>query len=93
MDENGDIILIDFGMVAPISGRGGEGTLSTCLGTRGYMAPEFLNRLPYLGEKVDIFALGVNLFILYTREFPFGEAVPGEHLYSLISQNKFEEYW
>eukprot|EP00494_Astrolonche_serrata_P027086 UN27349 len=37
--------------------------MRTELGTKGYMAPEMLQSKKYDGEKVDIFAAGVILFI------------------------------
>jgi len=33
-------------------------------GTKTYMAPEIKKGLKYDGEKIDIFSLGVTLFIL-----------------------------
>lgn len=35
------------------------------------MAPEILNFKEYFGEKVDIFAMGVVLFLLVVGKFPF----------------------
>jgi serine/threonine protein kinase len=56
----------DFGFAAPVEGRTGTGFLATKLGTKNYMAPELLARQPYQGHVVDLFALGIILFILYT---------------------------
>jgi len=50
------------------------------------MAPEIHERRPYDGERVDVFALGVTLFIMMTRNPPFGAANRlNDRLYNLIS--------
>jgi len=50
------------------------------------MAPEIHERRPYDGERVDVFALGVTLFIMMTRNSPFGAANRlNDRLYNLIS--------
>lgn len=41
------------------------------VGTRNYMAPEVLEKRPYRGTCVDIFAAGVILFIMVTGTMPF----------------------
>jgi serine/threonine protein kinase len=38
------------------------------------MAPEIHERKTYSGEKVDIFALGIILFIMIAQNPPFGVA-------------------
>ena len=66
LDQNMHIKLIDFGLAAPIEGHDGSGMLHTSCGTLKYMAPEQHLLRPYAGEKVDVFALGVTLFMMYT---------------------------
>jgi serine/threonine protein kinase len=44
--------------------------LKTKLGTEGYMAPE-ISMKEYDGRRVDIFASGVILFIMYSGNPPF----------------------
>ena len=61
------IKIIDFGLAAPIYGRDGSGYLKTALGTFGYMSPELHLGREYSGEKVDVFALGVILFVKRCR--------------------------
>ena len=41
------------------------------LGTAGYMAPEMIERKPYNGELIDLFATGVILFCMRTNSPPF----------------------
>jgi serine/threonine protein kinase len=57
--------LIDFGLATIASNDSLE--ISKC-GTPGYIAPEVFQRLP-CGEKVDVFSLGIVLYILYTASF------------------------
>jgi len=71
IDEHFNIKIVDFGFSAPLSGRDGGGALMTQLGTQGYMAPEILDGLPYQGQVVDLFALGVILFIMHSGHPPF----------------------
>ena len=40
-------------------------------GTPSYMAPEIINKQPYCGFPVDIWALGVVLYVMLTGEYPF----------------------
>ncbi len=46
------------------------GILRSHLGTPGYMAPEIYER-KYDGEKTDVFAAGVILFIMLVAMPPF----------------------
>ena len=70
LDSNCVTKIGDFGM---LKFCGTEAVLSSKLGTEEYMAPELLDPecKEYLGLPVDIFALGINLFIIHTARFPF----------------------
>ena len=60
--------LIDFGFSVVV----GNGTpLKIFCGTPSYMAPEIVRKHEYDGKPVDIWALGVLLFVLLTGSFPF----------------------
>lgn len=54
------------------------------VGTPGYMAPEIMNSEPYQGSVVDLFALAVILFILYTGGPPFSSADSDDQFYKLL---------
>jgi serine/threonine protein kinase len=41
------------------------------LGTRQFMAPELFLTEPYKGEPVDVFAIGVTLFVMFVIDHPF----------------------
>jgi serine/threonine protein kinase len=66
--------IADFGFAAPLAGRDGSHTMSTVLGTFGYMAPEIIFKRPYNGVMVDLFSSAVILFIMVAGHPPFNRA-------------------
>lgn len=56
------------------------------------MAPEIFSK-EYEGRKVDVFAAGVILFIMYSGNPPFEKASPNDPYYRLIRENKLEAFW
>lgn len=85
--------LADFGFSTLIAGKAGTGMLTTYLGTRAYMAPEIIKKVPYSGTAVDTFALGVILFIMFAGSPPFNEAQSSDPYYNLIIGKKFDYFW
>ena len=85
--------LIDFGLAAPIEGRDGSGFLKITLGTYGYMAPEIHLGRKYKGEQVDVFALGVILFVMYSKHPPFNAATPQDPFYVTLASSNFTVFW
>ena len=72
LDSNYNIKLIDFGFATQLVNPGnGSPNLTQTVGTVGYAAPEIHLMVPYKGREVDIFALGVILFIMATGHPPF----------------------
>jgi serine/threonine protein kinase len=64
------------------------------VGTRNYMAPELLEKRPYRGTSVDIFAAGVILFIMSTGTMPFDKgATIQDSLYKYIVNKDYESFW
>lgn len=53
-------------------------------GTKSYMAPEILERKQYDGRQIDIFAVGVILFIIVVGSFPFQSASKTDDYYKLL---------
>ena len=47
--------------------------MSTVCGTMSYMAPEIFNREKYMGDKADIWSLGVVIYVLLVGFMPFKE--------------------
>ena len=94
LDQKYNLSLADFGFATSSLGKKGDSRLSTRLGTPGYMAPEVVAGEFYNGEKADLFSVGVCLFLLAGRRFPFmGDASPTDPMYSLIKQGKYKEFW
>jgi len=82
------IKLVDFGFARSFS----KSRMSTALGTPGYAAPEILRREKY-SENVDIFSLGVILFICIAGFPPFQEAKKEDWWFDKIMQKKDKLFW
>lgn len=57
------------------------------------MAPEILLGRPYSGFSVDLFALGIILFIMVARTPPFFKAIPSDPLYKFLMENRDDLFW
>lgn len=57
------------------------------------MAPEMLAGQKYNGSKVDMFALGVLMFILIARREPFQLANERDEIYKLILEGDHSAFW
>ena len=66
---------------------------SEIVGTDGYMPPEVLEKNALIPEQIDVFSLGVILFLLVAGEFPFGEPNKDDEFYKYIIEENWEEYW
>ena len=75
--------IIDFG-ISGLLNKSGEDQLKA--GTLFYSPPEVLsqNKIEDL-QKVDVWALGVIIYILLTKEFPFWEETEYETFKSILS--------
>eukprot|EP00826_Nyctotherus_ovalis_P064557 TRINITY_DN9474_c0_g1_i1.p1 TRINITY_DN9474_c0_g1~~TRINITY_DN9474_c0_g1_i1.p1 ORF type:complete len:357 (+),score=79.50 TRINITY_DN9474_c0_g1_i1:203-1273(+) len=92
LDSSFNLKLADFGFSVPVSGRDGSGQLYSSKGSPNYMAPELFTKKPYGGEKVDLFAAGVLLFIMVAKHPPFKVAAMQDARYKLFCfQN--ETFW
>lgn len=93
LDKFYDVKIVDFGFACPLEGRDGSGVNHSQIGTPGYMAPEILAKQPYQGQVVDLFALGVILFILYSGHPPFSQADESDNYYKLLATNRSDLFW
>jgi serine/threonine protein kinase len=57
------------------------------------MAPELIEKKIYDGVKVDIFAIGIILFITVSGRFPFESASLADERYKCIYDGDFDDYW
>lgn len=73
MDEQGEPVLMDFGLAKPAEAATGLTTTGSFLGTLAYMAPEQARGEP-ANASSDIYSLGVVLFQTLTGRVPFSEA-------------------
>jgi calcium-dependent protein kinase len=86
--EDKDVIeanlkLVDFGLSKPILDTKGKNQLKTKAGTPMYMAPEILTG--EYDEKVDVWAVGVTLYVLLCGQPPFPGRTDKEILASVKS--------
>jgi serine/threonine protein kinase len=74
--HNDDVTLTDFGLVKALEGPGRTLTQAgAALGTLNYMAPEQVAGEP-VDRRVDIYALGVLAFEMFTGTLPFQRESP-----------------
>ena len=88
LDNNYNPIICDYGFATFNSD-----TLLESLGTRKYAAPEILKNEPYNGFEIDIFSLGVTLFILSIGFPGFFEASLRDKNYTYIRYGLQTSYW
>ena len=93
LTENFDIKLIDLGYGISLSGRIQDGFNRTTLGTPMYMAPEIVNKQPYQGSDVDLFAFGVTLMVARLVAYPFNQACLSDEKYKLLCGADSALFW
>lgn len=93
IDNNYNVKIGDFGFASRLEGKNGTGKLSSQVGTLKYCAPEILRKRPYVGTRVDIFSIGICLFVIVFGKYPFGSATKYDPGYKLIMNQQFQLYW
>ena len=89
VDDSLNLKLADFGFACYKN----IDALKSYRGTMTYMAPEIKEGKQYKGKNVDMFSIGVILFIIVQGIFPFKEARKEEYFYNLILQGKIDTYF
>ena len=89
VDDNLNLKLADFGFACYKN----IDALQSYRGTMTYMAPEIKEGKQYKGTNVDMFSIGVILFIIVQGIFPFKEARKEEYFYNLILQGQTDTYF
>eukprot|EP00192_Tetraselmis_astigmatica_P001689 CAMPEP_0117680528 /NCGR_PEP_ID=MMETSP0804-20121206/18410_1 /TAXON_ID=1074897 /ORGANISM="Tetraselmis astigmatica, Strain CCMP880" /LENGTH=1991 /DNA_ID=CAMNT_0005490051 /DNA_START=420 /DNA_END=6397 /DNA_ORIENTATION=- len=88
LDHNFRPKLIDFG-ISRLRDSDKTSITTECVGTWSYMAPEqFSNRV---SEKVDVYALGVTIWEVFTRQKPWQEMLsnsPWELIYAIMNNDE-----
>jgi serine/threonine protein kinase len=69
-DKSAEVKLIDFGLAKIVVDP--SGAASSFLGTKGYLAPEMLQRNGY-DKAIDMWALGIIVFVLLCGCLPFDD--------------------
>ena len=57
------------------------------------MSPELIRGELYKGQVVDLFAMGVILFVMKAGVPPFMSAADDDQIYKLISQYRWSDFW
>lgn len=71
LKPDGNVVLFDFGTAREYkSQKAGDDT--TCLGTRGYAAPEQYGGMGQTDARSDIYCLGASMYHLITGQLPGG---------------------
>jgi len=89
IDDQLNLKVADFGFACYKS----IDTLKSYRGTMTYMAPEIKEGKQYKGTEVDLFSIGVILFIIVQGIFPFKEARKEEYFYNLLLTGKIDTYF
>jgi len=89
IDDQLNLKIADFGFACYKS----IDTLKSYRGTMTYMAPEIKEGKQYKGTEVDVFSVGVILFIIVQGIFPFKEARKEEYFYNLLLSGKIDTYF
>jgi serine/threonine protein kinase len=94
MDRTFQVKLADFGFAKAFMKREKQISMKSHLGTPGYMAPEISLRQEYTA-KVDVFALGVVLFVCLSQRCPFKKAVaqPEFWYWDKVRTKQWNVFW
>lgn len=86
VDEHGSIKIIDFGLSNFYEQKR---FLSTFCGSLYFAAPELLNGTKYIGPEIDVWSLGIVLYVLLHGQVPFDDAEISD-LHEKIMKVNFE---
>lgn len=70
VDKYGRIKLSDFGMAQCL-----DEACERYSGTKYYMAPEILKKIPYNSFKADVWSLGITLYYIVYKELPYTDDI------------------
>ncbi len=81
--------LIDLGL----SASGDLSAVTGAVGSPSYVAPEVLTDKVYDGRRVDLFSMGVLVFIMVQGKFPHGTKILKDKYYDLIRNKRYDAYF
>lgn len=85
IDENDRIKITDFGL--SLFTKNGSDEVHNTAGSTLFFAPEVCEGRTYSGKKSDVWALGVTLYFMVFRKYPFFAATR-EALYPKIKNDE-----
>lgn len=91
IDQNGNLLLCDFGAATLFMHKGKRRSLMTYAGSPPYMAPEVLTGR-YEGDEVDLWSCGVVLAILYCGTLLWNEPVDSDERFDAFCRLKYHNY-
>ncbi|KCV67798.1 CAMK/CAMKL protein kinase [Fonticula alba] len=86
LDKNGDVKMIDFGFSREFKP---DMQLDSFIGSPHYAAPELLQGIKYSGPEVDLWSLGILLYVMICGRQPFKHP-DMKVLYAKITSGRFE---
>lgn len=93
IDQEGNVTFIDFGLSLALRGPDNNGKIFQSFGTKSYSCSEILMGIPYSGACADVYALGILLFALVAKRFPYDKADTSDKKYNLFINETPEKYW
>lgn len=81
--------VIDLGL----SAAGDLSRVTGAVGSPSYVAPEVLTDYMYDGRRVDLFSMGVLLFIMVQGKFPHGTKILKDKYYDMIKNKRYDAYF
>ena len=86
ISQKGDIKVMDFGISSILGEYNNLTTTGSIMGSPMFMSPEHLNDFP-IDHQSDIFSLGIVLYHLLTRDYPFKGKNTGQLLNNIAKCN------